>query len=188
MVMPYIGAYLKIAKYAMPGSSIRYSQGERRMPRSSPRLRRGTWTALSTSSSSARGTGAAGVLIEVIDPSFSRARAQPGLRRGTCRGSVRFLSQFVHLIDHLLAAAGLPALQFGGQPVLVELTGQELQPGVDDDLIEDRPAVQIGLGDVGRSRVEHGMLRVGLMKVLTLLGQRLLRLALRFRGVGGVAV
>src|SRR5690625_6396373 len=65
MVTPYIGAYLKIAKYTTPGRSIRYSQGLRRIPRSRPRRRRRGVAAVLTSSSSASGAGAAGVLVEV---------------------------------------------------------------------------------------------------------------------------
>src|SRR5690625_4793429 len=106
MVTPYIGAYLKIAKYTTPGRSIRYSQGLRRIPRSRPRRRRRGVAAVLTSSSSASGAGAAGVLVEVIDPSLSGAGARRLPHPDPCDRSVRFLGQLVHLVDDLLAAAG----------------------------------------------------------------------------------
>src|SRR5699024_3831708 len=144
-----------------PGRSIRYSQGLRRIPRSRPRRRRRGVAAVLTSSSSASGAGAAGVLIEVIDPSLSGAGARRLPHPDPCDRSVGFLGQLVHLVDDLLAAAGGPALQLRGQSVLVELPGQILQARVADDLIEDRAAVRIGLGDERGGRGAQRVLPVG---------------------------
>src|SRR5699024_4625863 len=125
--------------------------------------------------------------------SFSplRGGGDAGTRARTpaCRWTVSaLLVQLVHLVDHLLATAGGPAVDVGLEPGPVDLTGGALRPGIHHDLVEDGTVLQVGLGHVGRSRVEHGRLHVLLVEGEALLVERRLGLALRLRRVPEIAV